>query len=144
MADITIEIQSSPAVFETVVPSAVDVSMYVAGPPGPAGATGPPGPAGATVLTYTAGVDLSGHRMVVLDADAKATGWKMKKIEIQTTTSMIRFIGKYLREREEQNWHYYETDTGATIHLRKCHMVYVIETEVDSAETDYPDIIVTG
>jgi hypothetical protein len=66
----------------------------------------------------------------------------MKKIEIQTTVSIIKFNGKYLREREQKNWHYYETDAGAIIHLRKEHMVCVIEKEVDNAKTDSVDIVI--
>lgn len=67
----------------------------------------------------------------------------MKKIEIQTITSVIKFTGKYLRDREKQNWHYYETNEGTIIHLRKDHMVYVIEREVTSVETDFSDITIT-
>ena len=35
------------------------------------------------------------------------------------------FIGKYRRDLETNNWHYYEKNTGKLIHFRKEHMIYV-------------------
>jgi hypothetical protein len=44
-----------------------------------------------------------------------------------TTGNYIDFNGKYLREREKANWHYYQLDDGYLLHCRKNHMVYVLE-----------------
>ena len=42
----------------------------------------------------------------------------------------IDFVGNYLREREKDNWHYYETDKGEIFHFRKEHMVLVQESNI--------------
>jgi len=71
-AIIEIESQAQDSVIE-VVADTVDTVIEILSTetlPGPEGIAGPTGPAGATVLTYTAGVNLSGHRMVVLDDSA--------------------------------------------------------------------------
>lgn len=39
------------------------------GPPGP---PGPPGPAGASLLSYTAAIPISGHRIITINSDGKA------------------------------------------------------------------------
>ena len=44
-----------------------------------------------------------------------------------TTGDHIDFNGKYLREREKANWHYYQLDDGYILHCRKENMVYVLE-----------------
>jgi hypothetical protein len=51
----------------------------------------------------------------------------MKKYKIVTTGGNYAFTGKYLRYRERNNWHYYETDDGCIIHFRKEHMILVFE-----------------
>jgi hypothetical protein len=53
----------------------------------------------------------------------------MKKYKIVTTAGKYAFTGKHLKERETNNWHYYETDEGCIIHFRKEHMVMVFEYE---------------
>jgi hypothetical protein len=52
----------------------------------------------------------------------------MSKYRIFTTHGEYHFTGMYLKERESNNWHYYETIEGDIIHFRKEHMVMVIES----------------
>lgn len=54
----------------------------------------------------------------------------MKEITITTTVGQIRFIGRYLPERQCPNWHYYEDDGSNIYHFRKEHMVFVIEEDL--------------
>lgn len=51
----------------------------------------------------------------------------MKKYVIITINEQFSFVGKYLKEKERPNWHYYETSEGSIIHFRKEHMVSVRE-----------------
>ena len=52
----------------------------------------------------------------------------MKSIQIKFTSGdPIAFVGRYLPKRQQPNWHYYETQDGAILHVRKEHMVMVIE-----------------
>ncbi len=53
----------------------------------------------------------------------------MKQLCISTTVGDYNFIGKYLRDLEKPNWHYYGTNDGRILHFRKEHMVCVIEAE---------------
>ena len=41
------------------------------------------------------------------------------------TGKTIRFKGRYMRQLETNNWHYYEKYSGEIIHFRKEHIVYV-------------------
>lgn len=43
------------------------------------------------------------------------------------TVGVVTFIGRYRRDLEAANWHYYETDAGRLVHFRKEHMVAVLE-----------------
>jgi hypothetical protein len=55
----------------------------------------------------------------------------IKDIKIYLTNNdSIHFAGKYLRERQQANWHYYEGEKGEIYHFRKEHMVCVIEKEI--------------
>lgn len=56
----------------------------------------------------------------------------MNEYEIWTTTNVIKFRGKYRRDLEAGNWHYYEMDDGTICHFRKEHMIAVFG---DTAET---------
>lgn len=49
----------------------------------------------------------------------------MTKYEVQTITNNVTFFGKYRRDLETTNWHYYEKEDGKVIHFRKEHIVYV-------------------
>lgn len=72
---ITTESDPPPALIVTQEGPVNILTITGVGPqgiPGGIGATGPPGAAGATVLTYAAGINLSGHRMVVLNDSAEA------------------------------------------------------------------------
>ena len=53
----------------------------------------------------------------------------MKSIEVTTTVGATRFKGKYRRDLETENWHYYEKDDGFLLHFRKSHLVAVEEME---------------
>lgn len=44
---------------------------------------------------------------------------------VATILGKERFIGKYRRDLETSNWHYWEKNTGVVIHFRKEHIVYV-------------------
>ena len=51
---------------------------------------------------------------------------KYCRYEIVTVGNMVhKFCGRYLRELETKNWHYYETDSGEVFHLRKDSIVAV-------------------
>ena len=55
----------------------------------------------------------------------------MKEYKIITTHTEDIFRGKYLKEREKPNWHYYITEHGEILHYRKEHMVSVSEKEIE-------------
>jgi len=55
----------------------------------------------------------------------------LKKIRIETTSSDLSFLGKYRRDLETNNWHYYEDEHGTIYHLRKKHIIAVIEVKND-------------
>ena len=59
---------------------------------------------------------------------------KMNKYQIFTTSNdqSFSFVGKYRRDLETNNWHYYEKENGEICHFRKEHMVAVFG---DDAET---------
>lgn len=55
----------------------------------------------------------------------------MKSIGIMTPQGVIdTFEGKYRRDLEKPNWHYYEKSDGTLLHVHKEHMVVVIEQEI--------------
>jgi len=62
---------------------------------------------------------------------------KRKNILFFTNGLRLEFYGKFLRERERPNWHYYEVEKaddmpkGTIIHCRKEHLVAVIEETED-------------
>ena len=49
----------------------------------------------------------------------------MTEYQIITTEGEIKFNGRYRRDLETNNWHYYEKDDGTILHFRKEHMVFV-------------------
>ena len=55
-----------------------------------------------------------------------------KAMRIVTTVGVVSFIGRYRRDLEAANWHYYETEKGDILHFRKEHMVAVLEDENES------------
>jgi hypothetical protein len=59
----------------------------------------------------------------------------MTKYTVQTITTKVEFMGKYLPDREKPNWHYYMGEFGAIYHFRKEHMVFVIEEELHDKNT---------
>ena len=54
----------------------------------------------------------------------------MKHYWIVTTYGEWEFNGKYLKDREKPNWHYYQNEEGEILHFRKEHMVVLIEKEI--------------
>jgi len=54
----------------------------------------------------------------------------MKQIKIITTQGEFDFSGKYRRDLETKNWHYYEMENGDIIHIRKEHFVAVLERNI--------------
>lgn len=42
---------------------------------------------------------------------------------------LIMFVGKYRRDLEKTNWHYYETEDGRMWHFRKKNMEAVCEDD---------------
>lgn len=55
-----------------------------------------------------------------------------------TTGEYITFIGKYRRDLETDNWHYYEKQEGTIIHLRKEHIIYVSGDTADNIIANKP------
>lgn len=51
----------------------------------------------------------------------------LKKLILVTTHGIIKFVGKYRRDLEKPNWHYYETENENIIHIRKEFFVAVLE-----------------
>ena len=58
-----------------------------------------------------------------------------KTMRIVTTVGVVSFIGRYRRDLEKPNWHYYETEKGDILHFRKEHLVAVLEDEKESFTT---------
>jgi hypothetical protein len=61
-----------------------------------------------------------------------------RKITLYFTNGLkLEFCGRFLREREKPNWHYYEVERagsmpkGTIIHCRKEHFVAVVEEPID-------------
>lgn len=44
---------------------------------------------------------------------------------VKTINGKVTFRGRYRRDLETPNWHYYETVDGGVIHFRKEHIVYI-------------------
>lgn len=44
---------------------------------------------------------------------------------VKTTKGEVTFRGRYRKDLETPNWHYYETSAGGMIHFRKEHIVYI-------------------
>ena len=44
---------------------------------------------------------------------------------IMTTNGEVAFTGRYRRDLETPNWHYYETSDRGVIHFRKEYIVYI-------------------
>lgn len=61
----------------------------------------------------------------------------MRKIIIYTTIGVIRLIGKSRPDLEKRNWHYYETKTGAVVHIRKEHMIAVVDADLNNKNLAY-------
>lgn len=53
----------------------------------------------------------------------------MRKYQIYVCHSedSFIFIGKYRRDLETSNWHYFETQSGEIFHFRKENMVAILE-----------------
>ena len=52
----------------------------------------------------------------------------MKKLTVVLSLDLkVTFIGKYRRDLEKPNWHYYEDKTGNIQHFRKDQMIAVLE-----------------
>jgi len=62
----------------------------------------------------------------------------MKKITIilnNNPSTTISFVGKYRRDLEKQNWHYYEAIDGELLYIRKEYMcAVVIDEDIDEEE----------
>lgn len=55
----------------------------------------------------------------------------MKDITLVVIGGQYNFTGKYRKDLEKPNWHYYEEEKGAIIHCRKEHMIMVIEKPIE-------------
>ena len=62
----------------------------------------------------------------------------MPEYKIVTTQGEIGFTGKYRRDLETNNWHYYEKDDGTIIHFCKEHMVAVRGDTAESIKANQP------
>jgi hypothetical protein len=59
---------------------------------------------------------------------------EFKQYIVNTMLGSYEFSGKYLPERETNNWHYYECKDGMIMHFRKEHMVCVEESELEEED----------
>ncbi len=48
-----------------------------------------------------------------------------KNITVHFFGGKVSFNGKYRRDLETKNWHYYEKTNGRILHFKKEHMTYV-------------------
>ena len=64
---------------------------------------------------------------MMYDSIAVSERTDMNEYQIFTTNSEdpFCFVGKYRRDLETGNWHYYEKENGEICHFRKEHMVAV-------------------
>ena len=46
---------------------------------------------------------------------------------VKTINGKVTFRGRYRKDLETPNWHYYKTVDGVLIHFRKEHIVYIKE-----------------
>ena len=53
------------------------------------------------------------------------------KTKLITTVCEYEFVGRYVRELETDNWHYYEKEDGIILHVRKEHLVMVIGGDME-------------
>ena len=44
---------------------------------------------------------------------------------VKTIKGKVTFRGRYRKDLETPNWHYYKTVDGVLIHFRKEHIVYI-------------------
>ena len=51
---------------------------------------------------------------------------------ILSSGDSVSFTGKYRRDLETKNWHYYEKEDGVLVHFRKQHMMAVIGDNEES------------
>jgi len=60
----------------------------------------------------------------------------MNEYKIFTTISKepFVFVGKYRRDLETGNWHYYEMKNGEICHFRKEHMIAVFGDTAESVK----------
>lgn len=59
-----------------------------------------------------------------------------KLYTILTTADKLTFCGIHRKDKETENWHYYETTEGEMLHFRKAHMVVVHERDLESYDED--------
>jgi hypothetical protein len=71
----------------------------------------------------------NGYKIVKCEQDEQTNNQKpFEDIKIITSYGFVAsFIGRYRRDLEVENWHYYETATGRLVHFRKEHMIAVLE-----------------
>lgn len=55
---------------------------------------------------------------------------------VSTTAGKVRFTGKYRKDLETNNWHYWEQNNGIVIHFRKEHIVYVEGIHIKDMEKE--------
>lgn len=80
----------------------------------------------------------NGYKIVKCEQDEQDNNQKsneFKTMRIVTTVGVVAFIGRYRRDLEKPNWHYYETDKSDILHFRKEHIVAVLEDENESFTT---------
>ena len=75
----------------------------------------------------------NGYRIVKCEQDESQKPFKTMRIV--TTVGVVAFIGRYRRDLEKPNWHYYETENGDILHFRKDFMIAVLEDENESFTT---------
>lgn len=73
----------------------------------------------------------------------EACGPNSDMIEYQIFTTISEspfvFVGKYRRDLETNNWHYYEKENGEICHFRKEHMVAVSGDTAESIKAGKAD-----
>lgn len=42
----------------------------------------------------------------------------------------LKFTGKYRRDLEKENWHYYEKEDGTILHIPKHRIIYVMSKKL--------------
>lgn len=59
-----------------------------------------------------------------------------REYKVRTTHGTIKFKGRYRRDLETANWHYYEEENGNVIHFKKESMICVSGDTIETIKNN--------